>query len=169
MADLLRVHQYPLREGIRPTPEFAKKKLAQCGECGSQVRARLHVPFARRTLALPCPLQAGRGAYPSPKAPVAPYAPETIVPIRLKADELEAILTKTVIATSEELRPRLEAMAAEGTTIDLNVNEWSCILLALSGLKIDEESDREHLVDIGRDIAARLAETLGIDPPADNE
>ena len=29
MTDPLRVHQYPLRDGIRPTSEFAKKKLAQ--------------------------------------------------------------------------------------------------------------------------------------------
>lgn len=108
------------------------------------------------------------GAYPSRNVPVPQYTPETIVPIRLKADELEAVLTKSAIATSGELRLRLEAMAAEGKTIDLNVNEWSCILLALSGLKIDDDSDREQLVDIGMDIAAHLAETLGIDPPADH-
>jgi hypothetical protein len=109
------------------------------------------------------------GAYPSRTVPVPHYALETIVPIRLKADELEAILTKTVIATSEELRPRLEAMAAEGKTIDLNVNEWGCILLALNGLKVDDRSGRERLLDIGSNIAARLAKRLGIRPPADNE
>jgi hypothetical protein len=109
------------------------------------------------------------GAYPSSKVPVPHYAPETIVPIRLKADALEAILTKTVIATSEELRPRLETLAAEDAAIDLNINEWGCILLALSGLKIDDESGREHLVNIGMDIAVHLAETLGIGFPADNE
>lgn len=106
------------------------------------------------------------GAYPSHKIPVPRYTPETIVPVRLETDELEAILTKTVIATSDELRPRLEAIAAEGTTTDLTVNDWGCILLALIALKIDDKSDRKHLVDIGMDIAAQLAETLEIDPPA---
>ena len=42
-------------------------------------------------------------AYPSRSVPVPPYTPETIVPVRLNADELEAILTTTVIATSDEL------------------------------------------------------------------
>jgi len=88
------------------------------------------------------------------------------VPVRLNADELEAILTTTVIATSDDLRPRLATMAAEGKTIDLNVNEWGCILLALIALKIDGDTVRAHLVDIGMDIAAQLAERLGIDPPA---
>jgi hypothetical protein len=52
-------------------------------------------------------------AYPSSKVPVPYYTPETIVPIRLNVDEVEAILTKTVIGTSEKLRPRLEAMAVD--------------------------------------------------------
>ena len=108
-------------------------------------------------------------AYPSRSVPVPPYTPETIVPVRLNADELEAILTTTVIATSDELRPRLETMAAEGKIIELNVNEWDCILLALIALKIADQSDREHLVDIGMDIAKHLAETLGIRPPVSVE
>jgi hypothetical protein len=57
MADPLRVHQYPLRDGIRPTPEFAKKKLAQfaanvgvkcghgCTYCSSGALLRCHAGF----------------------------------------------------------------------------------------------------------------------------
>lgn len=57
MVDPLRVHQYPLRDGIRPTPEFAKKKLAQfsvnvgikcghgCTYCSSGALLRCHVGF----------------------------------------------------------------------------------------------------------------------------
>ena len=57
MVDALRVHQYPLRDGIRPTPEFAKKKLAQfsvnvgvkcghgCTYCSSGALLRCHVGF----------------------------------------------------------------------------------------------------------------------------
>jgi DNA repair photolyase len=57
MADSLRVHQYPLRDGIRPTPEFAKKKLAQfaanvgvkcghgCTYCSSGALLRCHTGF----------------------------------------------------------------------------------------------------------------------------
>ena len=57
MVDPLRVHQYPLREGIRPTPEFAKKKLAQfavnvgvkcghgCTYCSSGALLRCHAGF----------------------------------------------------------------------------------------------------------------------------
>lgn len=41
----------------------------------------------------------------------------TVVPIHLAADELEAILTETTIAGTKKLRPRLEAMAAEGKAI----------------------------------------------------
>jgi hypothetical protein len=57
MTDSLRVHQYPLRDGIRPTPEFAKKKLAQfsanvgvkcghgCTYCSSGALLRCHAGF----------------------------------------------------------------------------------------------------------------------------
>ncbi len=54
-----------------------------------------------------------KGAYPSREAPVPLYDPETIVPIRLAAEELETILTQTHIAKTKKLRPRLEAMAAK--------------------------------------------------------
>jgi hypothetical protein len=52
-----------------------------------------------------------KGAYPSRKVAVPSYDPMTVMPIQLTADELEAILTKTTIAKTKKLRPRLEAMA----------------------------------------------------------
>ena len=45
--------------------------------------------------------------------------------ISLTAEELEAILTKTDIAKTKKLRPRLEAMAAEGKPVELGVHDWS--------------------------------------------
>ena len=41
--------------------------------------------------------------------------------ISLTAGELDSILTKTNIAKTKKLRPRLEAMAAEGKPIELDV------------------------------------------------
>ena len=57
-----------------------------------------------------------KAAFPSRKNPDPPYDPDTLVSISLTAEELDAILTKTDIAKTKKLRPRLEAMAAEGTT-----------------------------------------------------
>ena len=54
-----------------------------------------------------------QGSVSVPKVAVPSYDPMTVVPIHLAADELEAILTKTRIAKTKKLRPRLEAMAAE--------------------------------------------------------
>lgn len=110
-----------------------------------------------------------KGAYPSRKVAVPAYDPMTVVPIRLAAAELEAILTKTKITKTKKLRPRLEAMAAENKTIELDINDWSTVLLALCGPKVDEESVRRHLLGIARRIANQLAETLGIDGPVGKE
>jgi hypothetical protein len=110
-----------------------------------------------------------KGAYPSRKVPVPAYDPTTVVPVRLAADELEAILTKTEIATAKKFRPRLEAMAAEGRATELDINDWSTVLLALCGPKVDEESVRRHLLGIARRIASQLAEALGIDGPIGKE
>ncbi len=108
------------------------------------------------------------GAYPSRTVPAPQYTPETILPIRLEPDELETILTKTRLAESMEFCSRLEAMAAKGKTIDLSVNEWGAVLLALTGLKVGDASERKESLEIGVNIANHLASTLGIDPPADN-
>lgn len=108
------------------------------------------------------------GAYPSRTVPAPQYTPETILPIRLEPDELETILTKTRLAESKEFCSRLEAMAAKGKTFDLSVNEWGAVLLALTGLKVGDASERKESLEIGVNIANHLASTLGIDPPADN-
>jgi hypothetical protein len=106
-----------------------------------------------------------KGAYPSRKVAVPAYDPMKVVPIRLAADELEAILTKTKIAKAKKLRPRLETMAAEDTTIELDINDWSTVVLALYGPMVDEVSVRKRLLEIATRIANQLAEALGIDGP----
>jgi len=107
-----------------------------------------------------------KGASPSRENAVPLYDPETVVPIHLAAEELEAILTQTRIARTKKLRPRLEAMAAEGRAIELDINDWSGVLLALCGAKADKPSAHKRMLNIGKRIADRLAETLGIDGPA---
>jgi len=106
-----------------------------------------------------------KAAYPTRKDAVPFCDPETPIPIRLAADELEAILTQTEIAKTKKLLPRMEAMAAEGKTIDLEINDWSRIILALSAPKIDAESARRRLLTMAKGIATQLAEALNIDGP----
>ena len=106
-----------------------------------------------------------KGAYPSRKVAVPAYDPMTIVAVHLAADELEAVLTKTAIAKTKKLRPRMEAMAAEGKAIELDINEWSRVVLALCGSGGNEVSVHRHLLKIGTTIANQLAEALGIDGP----
>jgi hypothetical protein len=105
-------------------------------------------------------------AYPSRKAPVPSYDPMTLVAIRLTPDELEAILTKTRIAKTKKLRPRLEAMGAEDKAIELDINEWSRVIVALCGPTVEKESVRKALLRLARRLANQLAEALGIDDPA---
>ena len=107
-----------------------------------------------------------KGAYPSRKVAVPSYDPMTVVPIQLTADELEAILTKTEITRTKKLRPRLEAMASEGKAIELDINDWSRVLLALCGTRAKEKPVCRHLLVIARSIANHLAEALGIDAPS---
>ena len=106
-----------------------------------------------------------KAAFPSRKNPVPPYDPDTSVAISLAAEELEAILTKTEIARTKKLRPRLQAMAAEGKLIELDVMEWSSVLLPLCGARVKEEPVIRHLQGIARKIAGQLAQELGIDGP----
>ena len=107
-----------------------------------------------------------KGAYPSRKVPIPSYDPMTVVPIHLTADELEDILSKTEIARTKKLRPRLEAMAAEGGVIELDINDWSTVLLALCGTRVKGMPAHKHLLGIAKRIADHLAEALGIDPPS---
>jgi hypothetical protein len=106
-----------------------------------------------------------KGAYPSRDNPVPSYDPMTVVPIRLAAGELDAILTKTRIGKTKKLRPRLEAMAAEGKAIELDINDWSSVLLALCGPRGNSVRDHKHLLRVAVGISNRLAEALGIEPP----
>ena len=105
-------------------------------------------------------------ACPSREVAVPSYDPMTVVPIHLAADELEAILTETTIARTKKLRPRLEAMAAEGKAIELDIHDWSKVLLALCGTRAREKAVCKHSLGIARRIADHLAEALGIDAPS---
>jgi hypothetical protein len=106
-----------------------------------------------------------KGAYPSRKVGDRLYDPTTVVSVQLTADELQAILTKTEIATTKKLRPRFEAMTAEGRGAKLDIHEWSRVLLALCGGRTKEGAGRKHLLGMAKRIATHLAEALGIDPP----
>ena len=109
-----------------------------------------------------------KAVYPTRKDAVPLCDPERPVPVRLAADELQAILTKTEIAKTKKLRPRMEAMAAQGKTIDLEVNDWSRIILALCGPRSKKESNHKRLLKTAEGIASRLAEALHIDGPSRN-
>jgi hypothetical protein len=104
-----------------------------------------------------------KGAYPRRHAPVPSYDPTTTVSIHLTAEELRAIITETDIARTKKLRPRLEAVVA-GEPVDLSVDEWGTVCLALCGSRTKEVS--KHLVRIAVRIANTLAEALDIDGPA---
>jgi hypothetical protein len=106
-----------------------------------------------------------KGAYPSREAPVPLYDPETVVPIRLAAEELEAVVTQTRIAKTKKLRPRLEAMAAEGNPIELDISDWSNVVSALCGARVDKQSTRKQVLKMATRIANQLAEALNIEPP----
>jgi len=107
-----------------------------------------------------------KAVYPTRRDAIPLHDPERPVPISLATDELEAILTQTDIAKTKKLRPRMEAMAAEGKTIDLEISEWSRIILALCGPKSKKESDHRRLLKIAVEIANRLAERLHVEPPS---
>ena len=76
-----------------------------------------------------------KGAYPSRKVAVPAYDPATVVSIHVTAEELETILIGTDIAKTKKLRPQLESMAAEDKAIELDIHEWSRVLLALCGAR----------------------------------
>lgn len=107
-----------------------------------------------------------KAAYPSRKVPVPSYDPMTSVPIQLTADELERILTETEIARTKKLRPRLEAMAAEDKAIELDIHDWSRVLLALCGARVKQEPVCKDSLKIAGRIANHLAEALGIEAPS---
>jgi hypothetical protein len=110
-----------------------------------------------------------KAVYPTGKDAVPLHDPEKPISLRLTADELEAILTQTEIVKTKKLRPRMEAMAAEGKAIDLAIIDWSRIISALCAPKVKADSARRRLLTMATTIAIQLAKTLGIEPPADNK
>ena len=86
------------------------------------------------------------------------------VAIQLTLDEIEAILTKTDIARTKKLRPRLEAMVSAQQDLDLSIHEWGRVIFSLCGAK-QEAHVCKQLMKIARKIAERLSEVLGIGPP----
>ena len=106
-----------------------------------------------------------KGAYPSRKAPAPSYDPLTTVAVHLTADEVNSILIKTEIAKTKKLRPRMEAMLAEGKTIALDINDWSRVILALCGAGGHGVSDHKRLLKLGTKIANQSREALDIDGP----
>ena len=110
-----------------------------------------------------------KGAYPSRKVALPSYVPTTLVSIQLTDVEIEAILTKTDIAKTKKLRPRLEAMATEGKAVELDISDWSTVVSALSAPTAEAKSARRRLLKMATTIADHLAEALGIEgPPLQN-
>lgn len=110
-----------------------------------------------------------KAGYPSArKGTPAAYDPLSDVVIHLTPDEIEAILTKTDIAKTKKLRPRLEAMGETQQDVDLSVSEWGRVI---SPLCVAEQNVRvsKQLMAIARKIATHLSEVLAIDaPPSSN-
>ena len=102
-----------------------------------------------------------KAAYPSRSIPVPSYDPMTVVPLRLTAGELEAILTQTDIARTKKLRPRLEAIARTEHAFDLPVHEWSTVCLALCGTKAKEVRVQKHLFIDRQEDCRRLVRSVG--------
>ena len=138
-----------------------------------KIREDLQSPFPKRkrtsfdaTLALlhwtDEMLKAG---YPSArKGTPAAYDPLSTVVIHLTPDETEAILTKTDIAKTKKLRPRLEAMVSAQQDFDLSILEWGRVISSLCVAK-QEAHVSKQLMTIARKIAQDLSEVLSIDAP----
>ena len=106
-----------------------------------------------------------KAGYPSPRRGTQPaYDPMDTVAICLTPDEIEAILTKTDIARTKKLRPRLEAMVSAQQALELSIHEWGQVILSLCGTK-QETHVCKQLMTIARKIANHLSEVLGIDAP----
>jgi hypothetical protein len=54
----------------------------------------------------------------------------------------------------------------EGKAIELDIHDWSKVLLALCGTRAREKAVCKHSLGIARRIADHLAEALGIDAPS---
>lgn len=110
-----------------------------------------------------------KAGYPSArKGTPAAYDPMSTVAVHLTPDEIEAVLTKTDIARTKKLRPRLEAMVSAQQDLDLPIHEWGRVIFSLCGAK-QEAHVCKQLISIARKIAKSLSEALDIDaPPSPN-
>ena len=138
-----------------------------------KIRDDLNSPFPKRkrtsldaTLALMRwtdeMLKAG---YRSPrKGTPATYDPMSTVAVHLTPDEIEAILTKTDIARTKKLRPRLEAMVSARQDLDLPIHEWGRVIFSLCGAKQEAHGCRQ-LISTARKIAKSLSKALDIEAP----
>jgi hypothetical protein len=149
-----------------------RKKPAKKMSVPEEVKVSLRRPFPERkrtwfdtamTL-MEWTNEMGKGAYPRRNVPEPAYEPTTVVSVPMPADELETILTMPNIAKTKKLRPRLEAMRGSGR-LDLPVDDWVTVCLALGGGGRMEVRDRQRSLGIVARIANELAETLQIDPP----
>jgi hypothetical protein len=106
-----------------------------------------------------------KAGYPSArKGTPAAYDPMSTVAIHLTPGETEAILTKTDIARTKKLRPRLEAMVRARQDPDLPIHEWGRVIFSLCGTK-QKARVCKQLMTIARKIANHLSEVPGIDAP----
>ncbi len=103
--------------------------------------------------------------YPSREIASPSYDPTTLVPVQLTDDELGTILTKTEIAKTKKLRPRLEAMAAAGKAVELDISDWGTVVSALCAPNVKKVSVRKQMLRTAQRIANQLAKALGIDGP----
>lgn len=106
-----------------------------------------------------------KAGYPSArKGTPAAYDPLSSVVIHLTPDEIEVILTKTDIAKTKKLRPRLEAMVSAQQDVDLSVSEWGRMMFSLCGAKQDTQVRKQQMT-IAQKIAESLSEALDTDAP----
>jgi hypothetical protein len=90
------------------------------------------------------------------------------VAIDLTPDEIEAILTKTDIARTKKLRPRIEAMVEAQQDMKLPVDEWGQVIFSLCGAQ-QKAKVCKQLWKIARKIAEQLSDVLGVpEPPSPN-
>jgi hypothetical protein len=110
-----------------------------------------------------------KAGYPSArKGTPAAYDPLSPVAIHLTLDEIEAILTKTDVARTKKLKPRLEVMREAQQDVELSVHEWGRVISSLCVAK-QKGHVRRQLSKIARKIAERLSDVLGVPaPPSPN-
>lgn len=153
--------------------DWLQRGEAKGSRCAEEIVVSLRKPFPKRErtwftdamVLMEWTAAMSKGAHPSRTVATSRYDPLAVVPMQLMGDELEDILTNTTIAKTKQLRPRLEAMAAENKAIQLTICDWSSVLLALCGSRVEEAPVRTRLLRLATRIAHHLAELLEIDSP----